>query len=189
MKCVTSAPAFSVAVKAVWWWPFRWNGLPPRNSGHDHRYDLTTLGPAEQAIIAAADTFFIATAYQSTLDIASGVDVSHRGGNPGFVRIDDPQTLTIPDFPGNCQFNTFGNLELNPCAGLLFLDFDRGDLLYLTGTAEVLWEGDPISRYPGAERLMRFYLHQGHYVQGSLPRGWSVPEVSSFLDTTGPWLT
>ncbi|MBE9109858.1 pyridoxamine 5'-phosphate oxidase family protein [Nodosilinea sp. LEGE 07298] len=150
---------------------------------------LTTLGPVEQAIIAAADTFFIATAYQATPDAASGVDVSHRGGHPGFVRIDDAQTLTIPDFSGNGHFNTFGNLELNPHAGLLFLDFEQGDLLYLTGTAEVLWEGDEIGQYPGAERLLRFYLHRGDHIEGSLPLGWSAPEISPFLDATGPWLT
>jgi predicted pyridoxine 5'-phosphate oxidase superfamily flavin-nucleotide-binding protein len=149
---------------------------------------LTTLGPAEQAMVAAADTFFIATAYQAaSAGAASGVDVSHRGGKPGFVRIDNAQTLTIPDFSGNCHFNTFGNLELNSHAGLLFLDFERGDLLYLTGTAEVLWESDEISQYPGAERLLRFYLHQGHRVEGSLPLGWSTPEVSPFLANLGPW--
>jgi hypothetical protein len=82
---------------------------------------------------------FNATAYQNTsAGIASGVDVSHRGGKPGFVRLDDDCTLIVPDFSGNCQFNTFGNLELNPRAGMLFVDFDRGNLLYLTGTAEVI---------------------------------------------------
>jgi uncharacterized protein len=155
------------------------------------RHPLTTLGPAEQALIAAADTFFIATAYQvppmESTSATSGVDVSHRGGHPGFVRIDNAQTLTVPDFSGNCHFNTFGNLELNPHAGLLFLDFERGDLLYLTGTAEVIWEGNEIGQYPGAERLLRFYLHRGDRVEGSLPLGWSAPEVSPFLADLGPW--
>lgn len=152
------------------------------------RHALTILGPAERAMISAADTFFIATAYRAaSAGAASGVDVSHRGGHPGFVRIDDAHTLTVPDFSGNGHFNTFGNLELNPRAGLLFLDFERGDLLYLTGTAEVLWEGDEIGQYPGAERLLRFHLHRGERVEGSLPPGWSAPEVSPFLDATGPW--
>jgi uncharacterized protein len=115
------------------------------------------------------------------------VDVSHRGGKPGFVRIDDDQTLTVPDFSGNFYFNTFGNLELNPRAGLLFVDFAQGNLLYLTGTAQVIWEGAEISTYEGAERLFRFRLNQGYRVEGSLPLRWSTPEFSPFLEHTGSW--
>jgi predicted pyridoxine 5'-phosphate oxidase superfamily flavin-nucleotide-binding protein len=151
-----------------------------------HQFQM--LGSEERATISTADTFFIATAYQNTsAGIASGVDVSHRGGKPGFVRLDDDCTLTVPDFSGNCQFNTFGNLELNPSAGLLFVDFDRGNLLYLTGTAEVIWEGAQINDYEGAERLFRFHLDRGYRVEGSLPLRWSSPALSPFLARTGSW--
>ncbi len=151
-------------------------------------HQVTTLGAVEQAMIAAADTFFIATAYQDrSAGDARGVDVSHRGGKPSFVRVDDDQTLTVPDFSGNFYFNTFGNLELNPRAGLLFVDFARGNLLYLTGTAEVIWEGAEIATYEGAERLFRFRLKQGYRVEGSLPLHWSTPDFSPFLDGTGSW--
>jgi uncharacterized protein len=149
---------------------------------------IAALGAAEQSMITAADTFFIATAYQSeAAGVASGIDVSHRGGNPGFIRIDDAQTLTIPDFSGNCMFNTFGNLEVNPRAGLLCVDFDHGNLLYLTGTAQVIWDGAEISAYAGAERLLRFQLNQGYRVEGSLPWRWSSPDRSPFLANTGSW--
>jgi predicted pyridoxine 5'-phosphate oxidase superfamily flavin-nucleotide-binding protein len=151
-------------------------------------YELSNLGESERSQILKADTFFIATGYQdASAGAASGVDVSHRGGKPGFVRIDDSDTLTIPDFAGNCHFNTFGNIELNPRAGLLFIDFETGDLLYLTGTAEVIWEGAEISRYEGAERLFRLRVTQGYRVEGGLPLHWSNPEYSPFLDRTGPW--
>jgi predicted pyridoxine 5'-phosphate oxidase superfamily flavin-nucleotide-binding protein len=149
---------------------------------------IEQLGEIEQATIATADTFFIATAYQAaSAGAASGVDVSHRGGKPGFVRIEDNQTLTIPDFSGNHHFNTFGNLELNPHAGLLFIDFSEGNLLYLTGTAEVIWEGSEILTYAGAERLLRFHLQIGYRVEGSLPLRWSDPEFSPFLNFMGSW--
>ncbi|HEY9631624.1 MAG TPA: pyridoxamine 5'-phosphate oxidase family protein [Coleofasciculaceae cyanobacterium] len=149
---------------------------------------IATLGAAEQAMIAASDTFFIATAYfDASAGNASGVDVSHRGGKPGFVRIDDEQTLTVPDFSGNSQFNTFGNLALNPHAGLLFMDFSQGDLLYLTGSAEVIWEGAEIAAYAGAERLFRFRLAQGYRVEASLPLRGSSPEFSPFLEPMGSW--
>jgi len=151
-------------------------------------HQVTVLGTIEQSMITAADTFFIATAYQDKLAGAtSGVDVSHRGGKPGFVRIDDYQTLTIPDFSGNGHFNTFGNLELNPRAGLLFVDFAQGNLLYLTGTAEVIWKGAEVKAYEGAERLCRFHLDQGYRVEGSLPLRWAEPEFSPFLSHTGSW--
>jgi uncharacterized protein len=123
------------------------------------------------------------------------VDVSHRGGKPGFVRIDDDGTLTVPDFSGNCHFNTFGNLELNPRAGLLFVDFDSGDILYLTGTAEVIWEGTDVINYEGAERLFRFRLdgaaspgeNRGYRIEGSLPLRWTNPQFSPFLEHMGSW--
>ena len=150
-------------------------------------HPLTGLGQVEQDAIATADTFFIATAYQDVGEgLASGVDVSHRGGNSGFVKVDG-DTLTVPDFSGNCHFNTLGNIELNPRAGLLFVDFNRGDMIYLTGTAEVIWDGPEVATYMGAERLFRFHTEAGHRVEGSLPSTFSPPEVSPFLETTGPW--
>ncbi len=151
-------------------------------------HPLVQLGEAERTMISNADTFFIATAYQAeSAGAASGVDVSHRGGKSGFVRIDDHHTLTIPDFSGNWHFNTFGNLELNPSAGLLFIDFAEGNLLYLTGTAEVIWEGVEILTYAGAERLLRFHLKAGFRVEASLPLRWSEPEFSPFLNRMGAW--
>jgi predicted pyridoxine 5'-phosphate oxidase superfamily flavin-nucleotide-binding protein len=151
-------------------------------------HTLTSFGDVEREAIASADTFFIATAYlNDAAGAARGVDVSHRGGNPGFVRIDG-DTLTVPDFAGNGHFNTFGNIEVNPRAGLLFIDFEQGNLLYLTGSAEVIWDGDPkIAAYAGAERLFKFHLTQGIRVEGSLPLTWSTPEYSRFLAETGPW--
>jgi predicted pyridoxine 5'-phosphate oxidase superfamily flavin-nucleotide-binding protein len=146
------------------------------------------FGEPERSIITASDTFFITTVYrEKSAGSASGVDVSHRGGKPGFVRIDSERTLTIPDFAGNNHFNTFGNLELNPRAGLLFVDFEQGDLLYLTGTAQVVWEGIEVLAYEGAERLLQFQLEQGYRVQGSLPLRWSAPEFSPFLDLMSIW--
>ncbi|HHP7245901.1 MAG TPA: pyridoxamine 5'-phosphate oxidase family protein [Elainellaceae cyanobacterium] len=148
---------------------------------------MTTLGARDRAMIATADTFFIATAYQDeSAGAAKGIDVSHRGGKPGFVRIKG-DTLIVPDFTGNCHFNTFGNIEVNPRAGLLFIDFENGNLLYLTGSANVIWDGDPeIAAYAGAERLFKFQLTQGIWVEGSLPLSWSTPEHSRFLEHTGP---
>ncbi|MEM8672971.1 MAG: pyridoxamine 5'-phosphate oxidase family protein [Cyanobacteria bacterium P01_G01_bin.67] len=150
--------------------------------------EISSFGELERNLIAGADTFFITTAYQDeSAGIAKGVDVSHRGGKPGFVRIDDEKTLTVPDFSGNCHFNTIGNIEVNPCTGLLFIDFARGDMLYLTGKAEIIWDSAEISIYTGAERLIRFHLERGYLVKASLTWRWSTPELSPFLERTGSW--
>lgn len=90
------------------------------------------LDDEARAVIAAADTFFVAS-YVRHADGAVDVDVSHRGGPPGFVRVDDNDNLVIPDYAGNNFFNTLGNFVKNPVAGLMFVDFERRDLLQLTG--------------------------------------------------------
>mgnify|MGYP001797107089 CR=1 FL=1 len=149
---------------------------------------LSTLSPAATALITSADTFFITTAYQSrSAGLASGVDVSHRGGKPGFIKVEDNRTLTVPDFSGNKHFNTFGNLELNPRAGLLFIDFTDCHLLYLTGSATVIWNGPAVEAFEGAERLLQFQLERGYWANGSLPLRWSTPTFSPYLANTGIW--
>jgi predicted pyridoxine 5'-phosphate oxidase superfamily flavin-nucleotide-binding protein len=95
-------------------------------------------------LIRASRTLFIASAARPDAgDPRDACDVSHRGGEPGFVVVSDdgPRTrLWIPDYRGNNFFNTFGNVLRHPRAGLAFADFARGTLLMLTGAAEVVWE-------------------------------------------------
>jgi uncharacterized protein len=99
----------------------------------DVRRDVV-LSPADAGLIRVADTFFL-----GTTNPERGSDTSHRGGTPGFVRVDGDR-LWWPDYPGNNLFNSFGNLALDPEASLLFLDFDTGRTLQLSGTAEVDWD-------------------------------------------------
>ncbi|WP_109481869.1 pyridoxamine 5'-phosphate oxidase family protein [Paraburkholderia sp. C35] len=137
------------------------------------------LSDADRALLARADTFFIASA--NTADeagLARGVDVSHRGGTPGFVRIDDAATLTTPDFTGNKFFNTIGNLLHDPRAGLLFVDFANGDLLYIAVRAEIIWQGPELAAFEGAERLMRFHVQEVRRSKGVLPFRWSEVEYA-----------
>ena len=140
---------------------------------------------AIRRLILHADTFFIATAYpvdkRDAAASAHGVDVSHRGGKPGFVRVDDDNCLIVPDYAGNQFFNTIGNILVNPRAGLLFLDFENGDLLYLAVEAEILWEGQQLNAFEGAQRLLRFRVGAVRYVKASLPLRWSPMQVSPFL--------
>jgi predicted pyridoxine 5'-phosphate oxidase superfamily flavin-nucleotide-binding protein len=94
----------------------------------------SSLDEPSRAIVGSADTLFIATWHPE-----GGADASHRGGGAGFVHVRDERTLELPDYPGNNMFNTLGNLMGHPRAGLLFVDFEGGDLVQITGTAQVLW--------------------------------------------------
>ena len=121
-----------------------------------------------RALIARSDTFFIAS-YIDHDDQRRDVDVSHRGGNPGFVHIEDDGTLIIPDYAGNRFFNTLGNLLINPRAGLVFVDFTNGDMLQITGNAEIIMGGAMLANYDGAERLVAFRPSQWIHRPGAFP--------------------
>ncbi len=115
----------------------------------------STLSAAQQQQISRADTFFIATDKPER-----GADVSHKGGNPGFVRVIDERRIAFPDYNGNSMFNTLGNLTDNPQAGLLFIDFDTGRTLQLTGLASIDWSPPRVRTFAGAERVVDFELEQ-----------------------------
>jgi predicted pyridoxine 5'-phosphate oxidase superfamily flavin-nucleotide-binding protein len=123
---------------------------PPESRTASH------LGDNEVGFIAEADTFFIASrsAQLDQLDSSQGLDVSHRGGLPGFVRVASPTELCFPDFSGNLLFNTLGNLEVDARAGLLFIDFRSGGMLHVIGRTKILWDVPETMRSAGIERLI-----------------------------------
>jgi len=93
----------------------------------------------------------------------------------------------VPDFTGNFFFMTLGNLQLNPRAGVLFVDFETGDLLTLTGTAEVVWGGEELQAFDGAERAWRFRIEAGWRLRQALPLRWAFRELSPNSAITGTW--
>lgn len=119
------------------------------------------LGDNEIHFITEADTFFIASRSASLdqADASQGLDVSHRGGRPGFVRVISPNELCFPDFSGNLLFNTLGNLEADPRAGLLFIDFQGGTMLHVIGRTRISWDVPEAARSAGIERLIFFDIH------------------------------
>lgn len=145
------------------------------------------LDARARELIIRADTFFVS----SYLDDGSGrhVDASHRGGKAGFVRIDDDGSLTIPDFAGNLHFNTLGNLLLNPKAGIVFVDFTTGDVLHLTGDAEVILDSPEISAFQGAERIWTFRLRKAILRPAALPLRWKLQQEGWSPNSlmTGDW--
>lgn len=92
-----------------------------------------SLGTGQRDLIERADTFFLGTEHPTR-----GTDASHRGGTPGFVRVEGDE-LWWPDYPGNNMFNSLGNLAVDDSAALLFVDFATGETVQLSGTATVDW--------------------------------------------------
>jgi predicted pyridoxine 5'-phosphate oxidase superfamily flavin-nucleotide-binding protein len=135
------------------------------------------LGDSEVSFIAEADTFFIASrsAQLDQLDSSQGLDVSHRGGLPGFVRVVSQNELCFPDFSGNRLFNTLGNLEADARAGLLFIDFQSGGMLHIIGRARICWDVPETKRCAGIERLI--FLD----IQCVLNRDHAFPHLFDFV--------
>ena len=91
------------------------------------------------------------------------MDVSHRGGPPGFAHFTDEASFTIPDYRGNDFFNTFGNLRLQPAAGLLFLDVERGDVLQIEAHAELFEAAPPSGGAVLTGRVVRFRIERARF--------------------------
>ncbi|HJU70785.1 MAG TPA: pyridoxamine 5'-phosphate oxidase family protein [Paucimonas sp.] len=163
---------------------YRWLGSAPAGRVHIHEH----LDEAARALVRAADTFFIASACVAAAgeERHQGVDVSHRGGRPGFVMVDG-DTIVFPDFSGNAHYRTLGNLQVDRRAGLLFMDFTNRDLLYLAVETEIIWESELIRAFPGAQLLVRCYVRQAIRIEAALPFVFSEPEYSPQLTTTGTW--
>lgn len=149
--------------------------------------ELDPRDPRVRAAITAADTFFVA----SYIDDETGrhVDASHRGGKAGFVRFNDDGSLTIPDFAGNLHFNTLGNFLVNPRAGLVFPNFATGEMLQLTGAAEVVLESPEIAAFEGAERFWTFRPRRTVLREEALPLRFVVQPNGTSPNSlmTGDW--
>jgi predicted pyridoxine 5'-phosphate oxidase superfamily flavin-nucleotide-binding protein len=142
----------------------------------------------DKAFIARCRMFFIATA-----DDAGQPDCSYKGGAPGFVRVVDDRTLAIPDYDGNGQYRTWGNVLVNARVGLLFVDFETPKRLRVNGTAVVSQEDPLLAEFPGAVFIVRLtaerifpncprYIHKMQLVEESVysPRADYTPPVPAW---------
>lgn len=136
----------------------------------------TALLEPQRALVRAADTLFVVTVHPE-----GHADASHRGGEPGFVHVDDDGALSIPDYVGNSMFNTLGNITTNPRAALLFWDFDQKRLLHLAGRAELRFGvGDRELATGGTGRSWTFHTERWIEQRLSLPFRLRLVERSPF---------
>ena len=100
------------------------------------------------AFIQSRDTFFL-----STIDPDGRPTVSHKGGAPGFVRVEG-NTLVFPCYDGNGMWYSMGNIAATAQVGLLFMDFEQPIRLRVQGEA-VIDDGPAKEAWPGAIFLVR----------------------------------
>jgi uncharacterized protein len=138
----------------------------------------TELSSDQMDLVRGADTFFIGTCHPE-----GAADASHRGGNPGFVQVDSPDSLRWPDYDGNAMFMTLGNLALDSRVGLLFLDWAEGTLLHLSGRAFIDWDPQSAATLPGALRVVRMRVDAVQQTEHAVPMRWTPPVLSRFNPT------
>jgi len=138
------------------------------------------LMPDIERVIDSADTLFIATVHSER-----GLDVSHRGGVPGFIERLDARTIRVPDYPGNSMFNTLGNLLVDSRAGVAVMDFTRGRVVQMTGTATIDWnqpDGNGLSG--GTGRFWTFRIKSWNVLPMPANARWQFVEASPFNPTS-----
>lgn len=153
----------------------------PVTRGETRVENTTLLTADQQRWIAQADTFFIASFHAE-----GGADASHRGGAPGFVRVLAPDTLAFPDYAGNMMFNTLGNISVNPRVGLLFLDFENGSTLQLTGTAEILRDEARVSQFAKAQYVVEFHIERAIEIANAIPFQFAFLQASPYNPPSDP---
>lgn len=164
---------------------FDWRG------GRDEPVEVTRLsGLTDEArtLVERADTFFIASrAPELTDDPRDGVDISHRGGRPGFLGVTGHGALSFPDFKGNRFFNTLGNIEADGRVGLFVPDFETGEALFVTGRAAIDWSSDRSEGFAGARRIVDVIPEEILLVRNVLPAKGRLLESWPALEATGTW--
>src|SRR3954471_8354583 len=100
----------------------------------------------DRAFIERCDMLFLATA-----DAEGQPQCSYKGGDPGFVRVLDEQTIAFPSYDGNGMYLSGGNALVNPHVGLLFIRFDLQKRLRLNGVASLADDDPLLAAYPEAQ--------------------------------------
>ena len=91
------------------------------------------LDAEAQAFIEQQDHFFL-----STLGADGFPSVSYKGGDSGFVKIDDPKTLRFPCFDGNGMWLSMGNIADHGKVGLLFMNAVTPHRVRIHGVAQLV---------------------------------------------------
>jgi NAD(P)H-flavin reductase/predicted pyridoxine 5'-phosphate oxidase superfamily flavin-nucleotide-binding protein len=137
--------------------------LHPAKIESDLVSENSILTEEGEALIGRSDMFFLTT------NTEQDMDVNHRGGPPGFVRVMSATEFIYPEYSGNRLYQSLGNLQLNPKIGVTFPDYNTGDVLYTTGTAAILVGADAASLLPGSNLAVKITITETRLVRRGLP--------------------
>jgi hypothetical protein len=96
------------------------------------------LSEREASFIGARDSFYMASVSETGWPY-----VQHRGGQAGFVRIIDAQTIGFADFSGNRQYISVGNLRKDDRVSLFFMDYPNRTRLKILGRVRLVGDNEP----------------------------------------------
>lgn len=132
-------------------------------------------------LLAKADLFFVSSAQHDT-----DMDTNHRGGPPGFLRVESNEesgaVLCWPEYSGNRLYQTLGNLVINPLAGICVPDFEKGDMLYMTGKTEILIGKDAAALLPRSNLCVKLTVTAARFVTQALPLRGRAGERSPYSE-------
>ncbi len=106
-----------------------------------------------KGFIESRDMFFL-----STIDHTGRPTVSYKGGDPGFVKIIDQNTLVFPSYDGNGMYMSMGNIAEQSKVGMLFIAFDKPHRIRVHGTATVHRDDPLLAEFKEAELIVRVKL-------------------------------
>ncbi|CZT16794.1 related to oxidoreductase, FAD-binding [Ramularia collo-cygni] len=156
--------------------------IEPAVSSPELISDSPRLPPPALELLAKADLFFVSSAQHDT-----DMDTNHRGGPPGFLRVDSNEeggaVVYWPEYSGNRLYQTLGNLMINPLAGICVPDFDTGDMLYLTGKTEILVGQDAAAVLPRSNLCVKLTTTAARFVTHALPFRGKPGESSPYNPT------
>jgi uncharacterized protein len=162
-----------------------------RRQSHDVSPSASFAGPGRRGhaldddtreLVERADTVFV-----GSLHPARGVDTSHRGGTPGFIEVVDSTKLRVPDYAGNSLFMTLGNFAIDSRASLAVVDFDRGRVLSLSGSAQLDFDADdPHQLTGGTRRFWDFAVREWILFELPLDVRWELLDASPFNPPQSP---
>jgi predicted pyridoxine 5'-phosphate oxidase superfamily flavin-nucleotide-binding protein len=135
-----------------------------------------TVDEERRALLERVDTAFV-----GSLHPTRGVDASHRGGAPGFIRVVDTTTLRLPDYRGNGMFMTLGNFAVDSRASIAAVDFERSRVVSFSGSARLHF-GVENSQHPTGGTGRYWDLMVREWVQFDLPAAisWDLIDASPF---------
>ncbi|MEM9330356.1 MAG: pyridoxamine 5'-phosphate oxidase family protein, partial [Pseudomonadota bacterium] len=85
------------------------------------------------------------------------------------------------DYVGNNFFNTHGNLRIDGRVGIQVLEFESGDVLHLTGKAQLAQVKTDNLQFPDTGRRVRVSIETIAHAPASMPFEFSFLEFSPML--------